>query len=367
MSLVTKYIKTSLGGKMKKKMYKSFHLMFVPYDKKSSKSIFLTARVQKVLTLASIVIVVVVTSLITRHTKNYYKLRTSHFPTLKENTLLAKENKKMKVKEEGSQFVIDSLTAQLFSERAVHRERLKSLNMQVERVKKFAEELRVMVGFKLEPKEAQPPGLGGPVSEDEEVKFLLTEDVENDDVLLAFDKGEKQVLKKLSSAKDNLKLLWSYFENKNFIIEGTPEIQPVPGSILSGFGYRINPFTGREEMHRGVDIPAPIGTKIRAPSDGVVVFVGRRGGYGKILEIDHGNSYKTVYGHLHAFDVEVGDRVKKGDFIGEVGNTGRSTGPHLHYEVRLNNVAVNPITYFRSVEERKREFEEEQKVPEKPL
>lgn len=350
--------KKNPGGKMRKRMYKSYHIIIIPHDKVRSRNIFLTAKMLKLLTLVTIALLMTFTVLITLHTKNFNKIRIALFPTIRKNSILLKDNKEMVEKKERLEFVVDSLRTKLFSERAVHREKLKALNVQAERVQKFAENLRIMAGFKLNPEHAQPPGLGGPIPEEEDENFLKIENVEDDSILSEFSYAERTLFKKMWSSKRELNFLWDYFEDKSSVIEGTPEIQPVPGFILSGFGYRIGPFSGRSEFHRGVDIPAPIGTKIKAPAAGVVIFVGRKGGYGKLLVIDHGNNYKTVYGHLHSFDVKVGDRVTKGDFVGEVGNTGRSTGPHLHYEVVLNDVAVNPVKYFKSVEERKKDIGE---------
>lgn len=345
---------------MRKKRYRSYHIIIIPYDKVRSRNIYLTTKLLKLLTVVAVLVIAAIGTLSTLHTRNYYRIRTTLYPTMKKNAALTKENTEMKEGEETLQFVVDSLTNQLHAERTVHRERLKALNAQAVKVKKFAENLRIMAGFKLDPKHAQPPGLGGPIPQDKD-SLLLAGNIENIKIVKAFGNAENRISKKFSKTQKNLRFLWGYFEGKNSVIEGTPELKPVPGAILSGFGYRIGPFTGREEFHQGVDIPAPRGTKIKAPADGVVIFVGRRGGYGKLLVIDHGNNYKTVYGHLHAFDVEVGDRVRKGDYIGEVGNTGRSTGAHLHYEVKLNDVAVNPVSYFRSVDERIKDYEEVEK------
>jgi murein DD-endopeptidase MepM/ murein hydrolase activator NlpD len=345
---------------MRRKRYKSYHIIIIPYDKVSSRNIYLTSKILKLLTVVTILVIAGIGILSTLHTKNYYRIRTALYPTMRENAALSKENTEMKDGTEKLQFVIDSLTNQLHAERTVHRERLKALNAQASKVKKFAENLRIMAGFKLDPKHAQPPGLGGPTPEDKD-SLRLAQDIENIKILKAFGNAENRISRKFSTTQKDLKFLWEYFEGKNSVIEGTPELRPVPGPILSGFGYRMGPFTGREEFHQGVDIPAPRGTKIKAPADGVVIFAGRRGGYGWLLVIDHGNNYKTVYGHLNAFDVEVGDRVRKGDYIGEVGNSGRSTGSHLHYEVKLNDVAVNPTNYFKSVDERKKDYEEIEK------
>ncbi len=126
----------------------------------------------------------------------------------------------------------------------------------------------------------------------------------------------------------------------------TPTIAPVHGLITDGFGRRRDPFTGRLAMHRGLDISARIGTPVKAPADGVVVAAGREKGYGRVIKISHGLGYTTVYGHLHRILVRPGDTVHRGQTIGLVGNTGRSTGPHLHYEVHKDGRAVNPLYYI---------------------
>lgn len=120
--------------------------------------------------------------------------------------------------------------------------------------------------------------------------------------------------------------------------------------ISSPFGYRKDPFTHRRKRHSGIDLVARKNTKIRAASDGKIIFTGRKGGYGKAIMIDHGNNIKTLYGHLNTITVSKGDKVKMGDYIGGVGNTGRSTSDHLHFEVRKNNKPVNPLlfTYERN-------------------
>jgi len=112
------------------------------------------------------------------------------------------------------------------------------------------------------------------------------------------------------------------------------------------FGMHKDPFTGIRRMHNGMDIVAPTGTRLGATADGVVEFVGRKFGYGKTIVIKHNNEIKTLYGHLSYIAVKKGEKVIRGQYIGKVGNTGRSTGPHLHYEVRINNTPVDPIDYI---------------------
>jgi murein DD-endopeptidase MepM/ murein hydrolase activator NlpD len=131
-------------------------------------------------------------------------------------------------------------------------------------------------------------------------------------------------------------------------LELTPSIWPVAGNIRSGFGRRRDPFTGRNEQHQGLDIGALYGTPVHTPANGRVVFAGRQAAYGNLVVIDHGSGITTRYGHLSQFDVNVGDRLAKGELLGFVGSTGRSTGPHLHYEVRMDERAVNPRNYLPS-------------------
>ena len=119
-------------------------------------------------------------------------------------------------------------------------------------------------------------------------------------------------------------------------------------SLSSSYGMRVHPITGKLARHNGVDIPAPYGTPIYATADGIVGRAQRLGGYGNYVEIEHGNAIETRYGHMSSFIVRPGQQVKKGDVIGYVGSTGRSTGNHLHYEVRIDGEPVNPMPFVRS-------------------
>jgi hypothetical protein len=126
----------------------------------------------------------------------------------------------------------------------------------------------------------------------------------------------------------------------------TPSLWPVAGPIRSSYGRRRDPFTGASEMHRGLDIGALYGTEIRAPANGTVVLAQRQSTYGNLIVIDHGGGITTRYGHMAGFNAAKGDQVEKGQVIGFVGSTGRSTGPHLHYEVRLDDRTLNPRNYL---------------------
>ena len=125
-----------------------------------------------------------------------------------------------------------------------------------------------------------------------------------------------------------------------------PSSPPVTGPVGSGFGFRADPFTGRTALHTGLDFPAELGTPIRAAAGGVVLEVGVHPEYGQTLELDHGNRLTTLYAHLQRALVKPGDLVRRGQVIAEVGNSGRSTGPHLHFEVLLQGVPQNPARFL---------------------
>jgi murein DD-endopeptidase MepM/ murein hydrolase activator NlpD len=130
-------------------------------------------------------------------------------------------------------------------------------------------------------------------------------------------------------------------------LQGIPQVVPAAGThITSGFGYRSDPFAGSPAFHAGLDFKGPTGAPIYSAAKGKVAFVGRRPGYGNCVEIDHGNGLRTRYGHMSAFRTRAGEAVAAGHLIGAVGSTGRSTGPHLHFEVRLHGRPVNPRPFL---------------------
>ena len=133
-------------------------------------------------------------------------------------------------------------------------------------------------------------------------------------------------------------------DRKSFL-KSTPTIIPTRGWITDYYGPRKNPYSGRVQMHEGLDIGARTNTKIVAPADGVVTFSGVKPGFGNIVEINHGYGIETIFGHAHSLSVKSGIKVKRGQKIATVGSTGYSTGPHVHYEIRINGVPVDPF-YF---------------------
>lgn len=140
----------------------------------------------------------------------------------------------------------------------------------------------------------------------------------------------------------SLSQLVDYFTAQQAVLASTPSVWPARGWMTSAFGSRDDPYTGERVMHHGVDLAAREGVPVVSPARGVVIYSGERGAYGNMIAIDHDRGIITHYGHLSRSLVKVGDVVERGQHIGNIGNTGRSTGPHLHYEVRVNGVPVNP-------------------------
>lgn len=143
-----------------------------------------------------------------------------------------------------------------------------------------------------------------------------------------------------------LSLLENQFSRRSELIASTPTVWPVHGAVNSGFGVRPDPFTGLPAYHEGVDISTPRSEPVLATADGIVLRSGWAGEYGKAIAIAHGDRYETLYGHLEETLVTEGQKVHRGDRVGLVGSTGRSTAPHLHYEVHVDGHAVNPLEYI---------------------
>lgn len=143
-----------------------------------------------------------------------------------------------------------------------------------------------------------------------------------------------------------LQFLLSNLGKQKSLLSSIPSIKPVNGWTTSGFGPRVSPFTGRKTMHKGIDVASPVGTPIVAPGDGVVIFTGRKSGFGNFIMIAHGYGIISRYGHIAQSLVSPGQKVTRGQQIATVGMTGRTTGPHLHYEILANGSAINPRKFI---------------------
>jgi murein DD-endopeptidase MepM/ murein hydrolase activator NlpD len=187
--------------------------------------------------------------------------------------------------------------------------------------------------------------VGGSIPEDLEPKIPLTE--KHNSLIRDMHLQVKQLEVASIAQEKGLESLFEHLEEQRNILASTPSIRPVEGGwISSGFGYRKSPFTGRREFHKALDIACRKGTPIVATADGIVTFAGKKGLLGKTVVIDHGHGMVTRYGHAGKILKKHGESVKRGETIALIGSTGRSTGPHVHYEVRLNGVPVNPKKYI---------------------
>ena len=206
-------------------------------------------------------------------------------------------------------------------------------------IRGFNEELRVVADLKDVDRKMELFGIGGPLPADiDSLKLELNDSY--DSLVVKLDSEINRLEKEARLQEESLNELLSFLEGQENFLSSTPSIWPTRGFLTSGFGMRW----GR--MHEGIDIANKPGTPIYTSADGIVIFTGIKGGYGKFIIINHGYGYSTAYGHLKSILVREGDRLKRGDMIGTIGNSGRTTGPHLHYEVRINNVAVDPMNFI---------------------
>ncbi len=224
------------------------------------------------------------------------------------------------------------------------RERIEHIGSTLDRVERFDQKLRAMTLLS-DPQRnlAMGPTEPGTTSPTTDTQFTQLSHAEVPGVLLGkLDKLSAEATRQEQSLQE----LQAYFQDQKSLLASTPSVWPARGWVTSDFGQRLDPYTAERVTHAGLDIAAPHGKEIHAPSDGTVVFAGLEGGYGNVLVIDHGYGIKTRYGHLAKMLVKAGDKVKRGALIAAVGNTGRSTGPHLHYEVRVNGIPQNPRKFI---------------------
>jgi murein DD-endopeptidase MepM/ murein hydrolase activator NlpD len=220
-------------------------------------------------------------------------------------------------------------------------ERLSTIAATVERVERYDQKLRTAVTRHADPERSLAMGpLADPAAPRHGPAPAAQEN------LLALPARLATLVDEASRQEKSLRELQEYFDDRQSLLASTPSLWPTRGWLTSEFGVRLDPVTAERKMHEGLDIATPHGQVVLSPSDGTVVFRGWEGGYGNVLVIDHGYGVKTRYGHLSQITVGLGARVKRGTRVAAVGNTGKSTGPHLHYEVRLNGVPENPRKFI---------------------
>jgi murein DD-endopeptidase MepM/ murein hydrolase activator NlpD len=223
----------------------------------------------------------------------------------------------------------------------VHQQEMGQLVAKLETLRKelvvmAQNDAKVRVMNKLtKPKADLLGGVGGPAVGDEPVDNLTSLQRQIDDLRREVD------LRRVSQEE-----IQGFLNDQRSLLGSRPAGWPARGWVTSDFGVRRDPFDGQRRMHEGLDIATRTGTPVVATAAGIVREVGAEPGYGKLVVIDHGYGFSTAYGHNSRILVKVGQRVKRGDLIATAGNTGRSTGPHVHYEVRLNGMPVNPQKYL---------------------
>jgi murein DD-endopeptidase MepM/ murein hydrolase activator NlpD len=208
----------------------------------------------------------------------------------------------------------------------------------------FEKKIRIIANIEKAADQDSLFGVGGSIPDDLDTKIPLT--AKHNSLMREMHEQTKQL--ELASVKqqEGFESLFNFLQDQRNLLSSTPAIRPVKGWATSGFGYRKSPFTGLREFHKGLDIATRMATPVIATADGIVSFTGTKGLLGKVVTIDHGHGIVTRYGHLKKISKKSGAAVKRGDVIANVGVSGRTTGPHVHYEVRLNGMPVNPIKYI---------------------
>jgi murein DD-endopeptidase MepM/ murein hydrolase activator NlpD len=317
-------------------------------DGQTSKFVLSGTRLQMVALIASVVLLILLTGMI-----DYFGL-----------LVQAIENRKLKAE-----------NAQLLKQFQIVETKVSSLENSLERVKSFTTKLKLITNVdgedritkltmgnkpsnaptyeeEYEPMDQRATNqtlvaedkLFAPIKAENEKQGELTlQPSEKDYVSLVvrIDRAVKETQLKEQSVIE----LWEGLSERQSLLNAIPNIKPARGWLTSNFGYRMNPFTGKNTMHAGLDIAASPGSPVYAPADGIVIFASYDESYGKLVSIDHGYGVTTRFAHNSQIYVHVGQRVNKWDVISAVGNTGRSTGPHLHYEVRINSIPVDPINF----------------------
>lgn len=222
--------------------------------------------------------------------------------------------------------------------------RIEDLEKQLSKLKEFDKKIRIIANLEKGQETTPSMGMGGPSPSD--VRDKLKKEKDNAGLVHQMKSDVERLQSEAMSREDSLSELEKLLQVKREMLAHTPSVWPVQGWVTSGFGFRTNPFTGLAQMHEGLDISNRVGTPIVAPANGIISDVGNDIAVGKVVVIFHGFGITSRYGHLNKVFVKVGQRVKRGDKIAEVGMTGKTTGPHLHYEVKINGVSVNPVRYI---------------------
>lgn len=296
----------------------SYTFLIIPKKQSSAKKFVLTATLLR--GIACCLLIIILSSMYAYY--DYIKIKRDR----SELERLRKQTKEQKLE-------IDSLV-----------DKVNKISIRMEELNQLDKNIRTMASIEDRRYKGQLLGIGGSINEETRIASRAESDQKK--VIAKIQQNVDQLSKDAHDQKNSFNELLRYLREQRSIIAATPSIWPVQGWVTSEFGYRTSPLTGTREFHKGIDIALRAGVQIAAPADGIVsdVFYDREMGH--TVKIDHGHGIATWYGHLAKSGVTQGVVVKRGDLIGYVGNTGRSTGSHLHYSVFLNGVPVNPRRYL---------------------
>jgi len=217
-------------------------------------------------------------------------------------------------------------------------------HVKMDELKQLDKKIRIMAKLVTGKDRDQLLGIGGPASEENRLRSRMAAD--DREMIEGIGRHMDKLMNDAVSREQSFTAILKHLQEKKSLLATTPSIWPVLGWVTSEFGKRVNPFGGGAEFHKGLDIATRVGRPIQSPADGIIAEVSFQHDMGQMIRIDHSNGISTLYAHLSKAFVRAGATVRKGDRIGAVGNTGSSTGSHLHYTVMLNNVPVNPRKYL---------------------
>ena len=222
--------------------------------------------------------------------------------------------------------------------------KVEDLEKQLSKLKDFDKKIRILANLERGQETNALMGMGGPSPSD--IRDKLKREKDDQGLIQQMRTDIERLQSEAVSQEVSLSELEKKLQASKEILIHTPSVWPTLGWVTSGFGFRTNPFTGLTQMHEGVDISNRVGTLILAPAEGIISDIGNDLVHGRIVVISHGFAMTSRYSHLSKVLVKTGQKVKRGDKVAEVGMTGKTTGPHLHYEVRLNGIPVNPMRYI---------------------
>jgi len=260
---------------------------------------------------------------------DYYMIKSSSYTNYVLNSKISEQESEIKSQRAQIQNFAETIT---------------ELKKQVKNLCVFEDRVRVIADIGQSTDSSGLLGIGGIPNTD--LDYNLEPEVKHNSLIREMhEQVEQTTLATIKQAQDFEELIKELHKKKN-ILASTPSIRPVHGWVSSKFGYRRSPFTGLKEFHSGMDISNKKGTEIIAPANGRVSYSGKKLLIGNLVTLDHGHGIVTKFGHCTKLLVKYGQNVKRGDVIALMGNTGRSTGPHVHYEVRINGAPVNPAKYI---------------------